>query len=277
MPSLRQGRASVRSWFLLAIIAAVTAGLLAGLAYALVATFRGRPGDSPTITPSAARPGAPSKSAAQSAGSERARQDALVAAAMPQLPASAANPQPLATSTPPPAIALPRPTVTTPSPSGFPRTAEGALAQLAAIDASALNGLSPGVAGAVHRSAALPGAVPLDRWTPMVGIRSALRAAGEPDGSQEITSTFTPLAGRIKGTIGDDFVVACVLGEWQVTYQSTTRAGAADCQRMVWSDGRWWIGPGAQPAFPPTAWPGSEDAVRTGWRPLTGWRVSAHA
>ena len=111
----------------------------------------------------------------------------------------------------------------------------------------------------------------------MVGIRSALQAAGQPDGSPEITATFTPLAGQIKGAVGDGFVVACVLGEWQVTYRSTTRAGAADCQRMVWSGGRWRIGPGAQPAYPPTAWPGSEDAVRTGWHPLTGWRASDHA
>jgi hypothetical protein len=63
--------------------------------------------------------------------------------------------------------------------------------------------------------------------------------------------------------------VACVLGEWQVTYRDTSRAGAGDCQRLVWTDGRWWIGDGDQAAYAPSAWPGSADAVRAGWRALT--------
>ena len=272
----RLSRSRLRSWFVLAIVASIGGGLLAGLAYALVATVRGHDLD-PGVTPSGADRSAASTAPFGAVGDAvRFRQDALAAEPMPQLPPSAARPQPLA-GEPGTALELPPPRSTAPRPSGFPRTPQGALAQLAAIDAESLRGLSPGVARAVYDWAAMQGAVPIDEWTPMVGIRSALSAAGVPDGSAEITSTFTPLAGRIKGTIDDDFVVACVLGEWQVTYRSTTRAGAADCQRMVWLDGRWWIGPGAQPAFPPTAWPGSEDAVRTGWHLLTGWRVGDHA
>ena len=117
--------------------------------------------------------------------------------------------------------------------------------------------------------AALPQAVPYDAWTPTVAVTSALTGAALPDGALQVSSSFTPLAGQIKGSVGDDFVVACVLGEWQITYRSTTRAGAGDCQRMVWSGGRWRIGPGAQPAYAPSAWPGSADAVRAGWRVLT--------
>ena len=49
--------------------------------------------------------------------------------------------------------------------------------------------------------------------------------------------------GFIKGTVGADFVVPCV--DFVVT--ASTAGGAAevavaDCQRMVWSDGRWMIG-----------------------------------
>jgi hypothetical protein len=78
--------------------------------------------------------------------------------------------------------------------------------------------------------------------------------------------TYRVVQGQIKGTVGPDFVVACVLGEATVSAATVGRGGAGDCQRMVWSDERWWIGPGAQPAPAPSAWPGSADAIRAGWR-----------
>ena len=41
MPLRQLSRSRVRSWFVFAIVASLGAGLLAGLAYALVATVRG--------------------------------------------------------------------------------------------------------------------------------------------------------------------------------------------------------------------------------------------
>ena len=103
----------------------------------------------------------------------------------------------------------------------------------------------------------------------VAGSALALSAAPALAATDADDTTFTPVAGQVKGTIGEHFAVVCVLGEWQVTYRTTSRAGAGDCQRMVWDDGRWRIGAGTQPAFAPSAWPGSVDAVRAGWRGLS--------
>jgi hypothetical protein len=152
-------------------------------------------------------------------------------------------------------------------PTGYPRTPQGAVAQLGAIDALAFNDLNPAGPSQAYDWAALPGAVSLQAWTPQVGVSAILGAAGTPDGSGELTSTWTLTHAQVKGVLDDgNFVVACVLGEFDANYRSTVRAGIGDCQRMVWQAGRWWIGPGAQPAFAPSTWPGSADCVRAGWR-----------
>jgi hypothetical protein len=274
--SIRVARQQVRAWFVLAIAASVTLGLLLGLLYAVLgflfgagSTDRGT-APSPTSGGSAA-PSSPAAALRSSgAAGDIARQDQLAERPMLQLPPSAARPHPLVTDRAGPPIAIPAGSHSDgPASSGFPQTSEGALAQLAAIDVAALRDLDPVRVRQVHAWAAMPSAVPIEEWTPAVAVNAGLAAAGRPDGAAEISSDFTPLAGQIKGTVGNSFVVACVLGELQVTYRSTARAGAGDCQRMVWRGGRWRIGPGAQPAYAPSAWPGSADAVRAGWRVLT--------
>ena len=77
--------------------------------------------------------------------------------------------------------------------------------------------------------------------------------------------------GLIKGTVGDRYVVACVDFVVTATVNTTARAAAADCQRMVWTPqtdaatsdagGRWMIGLGEEPAQPPSVWPGTEAAL----------------
>jgi hypothetical protein len=266
----------MRAWFVLAIAAAIAVALIAGFLYAVLGSFRseaptnGRAASSHAPGSSAA-PGSPATVAgANIAHGAVARQDELAERPMLRLPPSAARPQALVTAVAGAPIVLPIGSESDgPVTSGFPETSEGALAQLAAIDAAALQDLDPERVAAVHSWAVLPGGVSLDEWTPAVAVTAARVAAGQPVETAELTSVFTPLAGQIKGTVGDSFVVACVLGEWQITYRSTSRAGVGDCQRMVWHDGRWRIGPGAQPAFAPSAWPGSGDAVRAGWRAFT--------
>jgi len=179
-----------------------------------------------------------------------------------------ALPQPIAGPTTAAPLMLPGPTSTTELvPTGYPRTPAGAVAQLAAIDAFALKDLNPSNPRQAHDWASLPGAVSFEQWTPQVGVSAILTAAGTPQGSPELTSTWTLTHAQVKGVLDrGNFVLACVLGEFDANYRTIVRAGLGDCQRMVWHAGRWWIGPGEQPAFAPSTWPGSVDCVRANWR-----------
>ena len=148
-------------------------------------------------------------------------------------------------------------------PAGYPRTPHGAVAQMAAIAALALKDLNPSNPRAAYEWAAL-GAVPFCAVDPTGG------RIGHPHGCRGFARVHaahllvTLTHAQTKGALDDgDFVVACVLGEFDANYRSTVRAGVGDCQRIVWQGGRWWIGPRAQPAYAPSTWPGA------GLRPLT--------
>ena len=194
--------------------------------------------------------------------------DELAARPMATAAPAAALPQPIAAVETATALSIPAARDAGAAlPTGFPHTPEGAVAQLAAIDAAAFRDLNPAAVADVHRRATLPGAVDLTQWTPNVGVTAILTAAGQPRGSAAVTATWTFTHAQVKGVLtGGDFVLACVLGELDATYRTTARAGVGDCQRMLWHDDRWRIGPGAQPAYAPSTWPGSADCVRAGWR-----------
>ncbi len=252
------------------VVAVMLVVLLLGVvAYLVVHALNGNartsaPG-SPTPTASPVD-GAPTGSV-----SVQAQQDAVAAQPMLQLPQSAAKPQALVRETAGPPIRIPAPSHKVipggpPVATGFPQTPEGALAQLAAIDEAALSTTDLGRVDEVYRWAAAPGAVPETQWTPFHGISRLITALSDPAKVQQTQATFQVVQGQIKGTVGPDFVVACVLGEFDATLTTTQRAGVGDCQRMIWRDNRWWIGPGTQPVFAPSAWPGSADAVRAGWK-----------
>ena len=90
-----------------------------------------------------------------------------------------------------------------------------------------------------------------------------LDAAGlSGGGSAQLALVVTPLMGLIKGTVGADFVVPCVDFEFDATLQTTQHVADADCQRMVWQAGRWVIGPGPEPATPPSVWAGHRPGDR---------------
>ncbi len=223
----------------------------------------------PATTASGTVAAAPTIPGRDAGSATAAAEDELAARPMTVVPLAAASPQPIAaTSTAAPALTLPEPAdPATALPTGFPRTPQGAIAQLAAIDTAAFRNLNPATLSGVHARASLPGAVPLAEWTPQVGVTAILRTAGAPAGSPGLTATWTVTHAQVKGVLdGGDFVLACVLGELDATYRATARAGVGDCQRMTWQAGRWWIGPGAQPAFAPSTWPGSADCVRAGWQ-----------
>ena len=272
---MKSGR--TRGWVvltgLLILAIAIVWGLVIFVWSLLAGTGPGRASGSHASVPhSIISSSAPSSSASSPPSPESAlefAENALAAGPMMQVAPAAALPQLVAgsTATSPP-LTLPPPTIRTGLvPTGYPRTAEGAVAQLAAIDALALKDLNPVNPTAAYGWAALPGAVPFEQWTPQVGVSAVLTAAGTPTGATELTSSWALTHAQVKGVLDNgNFVVACVLGEFDASYRASVRAGLGDCQRMVWHQDRWRIGPGAQPAFAPSTWPGSAECVRAGWR-----------
>ncbi|WP_310961337.1 hypothetical protein [Nocardioides terrisoli] len=155
---------------------------------------------------------------------------------------------------------------------GFPHTPGGALAQLVAIDQAALQSASVPVAQRVISAWAQPGGPTAQSWSGVKAIADMLGTAGLPaTGSTDLAVSASPAMGLIKGTIGDNYVVGCVDFVVTATASRTARTAAADCQRMVWSatDARWLIGPGAEPAQPPSIWPGTEAARAAGYAQLS--------
>jgi hypothetical protein len=156
---------------------------------------------------------------------------------------------------------------------GFPHTPEGALAQLAAIDATALSSASVRVAQDVISQWAAPEGPTAETWSGVQGLAGLLESAGlSSDAQNAITIGVEPQMGFVKGTVGDDFVVPCIDFVITATLTTTGSAGqpqqvaVADCQRMVWQDDRWVIGPGEEPAPPPSLWPGSQASFDAGYQ-----------
>lgn len=197
--------------------------------------------------------------------------DLLAARPMPAVPESASYPAPVSITDPGAPLLLPGSTEIGPAgvPSGFPHTPEGAVAQLAAIDQTALSSGSMAGVRAVIAAWAMPGGPTTTNWSGVRAMAQLLSAAGvSGGGSRELAIVATPLMGLVKGTVGTDFVVPCIDFELDVTLTVTARGAVADCQRMVWHTGRWMIGPGAEPAVGPSVWPGTDLALQVGYRDL---------
>lgn len=261
---------------LLALLgAAALAGLLflVGLGWAIYDSTHPTPATSKpnfgVSPPAAFAPG--TKPEPESGGDPvQFRRDDL--AARPMAAGSAAEAQPSALSTRDPGfILMPESTAVGPAgvPSGFGHTPAGALAQLGAIDKTALDSASLGGARAVIEHWAAPGGPTAATWSGVRAIADFLTAAGLSAGkAPNVALTATPLMGLVKATDGADWVVACVDFEVDATLIRTARVAVADCQRMLWADDRWVIGPGAEPAPPPSIWPGTDAAIDAGYKEL---------
>ncbi len=152
---------------------------------------------------------------------------------------------------------------------GFPRTPEGAVAQLAAIDQATLQRATVLEAQRIIAAWAMPGGPTPATWSGVKGVAQLLGSAGLPDsGSDGLLVTVTPAMGIIRGAIGADFVVVCVDHVVEVALNQTARAAVADCQQMVWNHTRWMIGPGAEPEPAPSVWPGTATAKKVGYARL---------
>ena len=200
--------------------------------------------------------------------SDAQRRDALAAA--PMLAVSAED-----SRSGDPAVS-PAPTITVPDatqigaarvPSGFPRTAEGAVGQLAAIEVVVLQAMSVPRTVEVYREWASPAAGPAAEWRLTTQVRSFLGAARM--GQQKdltTTVTVTPAAAQVKATDGPDWVVACVLVDVRAVIATEQRMAYGYCERMQWTGRRWTIAAGTPPAAAPSTWPDTELAATAGWR-----------
>jgi hypothetical protein len=201
---------------------------------------------------------------------DMSRHDALAAAPMPTADPRDALPGPVSTQAAG-VLEVPRAIGVGPAdvPTGFPRTPQGSLAQLAAIDVTAMqSGSMDGVRRVIAEWAAPGGPTP-ETWSGVDGMASLLSAAGlSGAGSPQLAIVVRPVMGLIKGAVGEDFTVVCVNFEFTVTVEQTSRIAIADCQRMAWVGNRWVIGPGEEPAPAPSVWPGTEAAIAAGYRDL---------
>lgn len=265
----------------LAVAAGVVVLLVAGLGYAVTSavTSPGRDDADPAPT-RAAR----SASEVPSGAAVRDRIAARPMLSVAPQDARAGRPS----TTPVPVLAVPAATRTGPAgvDTGFPRTPQGAVGQLAAIDVAVLQAMSVPYAHAVHDAWALPGAVGAARWELTGNVAAFLAGDGGRDGAgqaKEATTTVvaTPAGAQVKGVDGPDWVLACVLLDVRAVIVTQARIGYGHCERMQWvggshestaddaGAGRWMIAPGAPPARAPSTWPGTDLSVRAGWRAWT--------
>jgi hypothetical protein len=161
-------------------------------------------------------------------------------------------------------------------PTGFPRTPQGAVGQLAAIETTVLQGMSIPQANQVYEQWALPGGAGVADWALTKNVQSFLASSGQGQSKDPtVAVTATPAAGQVKGTDGPDWVLACVLLDVRATITMQARIGYGYCERMQWQPtppgtdgpgGRWMIAPGAPAAAAPSTWPGTDIAFKAGWR-----------
>jgi len=172
----------------------------------------------------------------------------------------------------PPAVRLPAASTVgaTGVSSGFPRTPEGAAAQLAAIEVRVLSAMSLPLATEVYRDWAMPGGVGATAWSQTRNVQSFLTHARQSSNVLDPGTlvSVTPSAIQIKGVDGPDWVVACVLLDVRAALRAEARMGYGTCERMQWTGDRWLIGPGAPPVPAPSTWPGSDASVEAGWQPV---------
>lgn len=236
-----------------AAVLAVVGGII-GLVYAVHAAL------------TAEAPGAAEPTTVAPTGT--AHRDAIAAAPMLAVdPEDSRSGVPAAS--PAPTIAVPVATDLGPEdvPTGFARTEEGAVGQLAAITTTVLQTMSIERTRSVYAHWSAPDAPPVEDWALLAAVRAFLGSDAGPHVDEPGTSVVTvPVAAQIKGTDGGDWVVACVLLDVTVTVVTEARAAYGHCERLTWSGGRWVIAAGTAPVEAPSTWPGTDLAAEAGWR-----------
>lgn len=256
-------------WRLLATLGGIAATILfmlVGLGYAVYDAIT--EAGAPTASATTASDG----TASHDTGNREGYRDRVAAAPMLQVSAADAATPGVATSVPQ-RITIPASRALGPAgvPSGFPRTPEGAVAQLAAIEVRVFEAMSIPEARDVHAAWVVDGGPSFAAWDLTRSVQAFLTAARLPGAERDesVLIAATPAAGLVKGADGPDWVVACVLLDVQASVVADARVGYGHCARMAWRQDRWLIASGPQPARAPSVWPGSEQAIVAGWRAWT--------
>lgn len=153
-------------------------------------------------------------------------------------------------------------------PTGYPQTPEGAVAQLAAIDVVVIQAMSVPATHEIYRSWSTGDADPA-RWVMTGNVTDFLTAAQQSGQTKEggLVVTAVPAAGQVKGTDGQDWVVACVLLELHARLVEEARVAYGHCEAMTWTGDRWVIDTTRSVSPAPSTWPGTDLAAQAGWRP----------
>ncbi len=260
------------------LVVAFVTGLVLSVHYAISDHERAKGGHrhSSTSRASTASPG-------RSASGQQIAEDSLAMRPMMQFSAADAQAGQLS-ATAPGSLAVPAATRTGPQnvPTGFPHTPEGALAQMAVIDMTALQSKQLAAARQIIASWAAPVGPTGGSWD-RVKVLATLMNDGElSDGDASLWSLqLTPVMGLIKGSVGPDFVVPCVDYELRLTINDITSPGYAlgGCARMRWvggAEGQWKVAAGRdgqQTAIAPSVWPDTDNAIKAGYKDLAGVSV----
>lgn len=152
-------------------------------------------------------------------------------------------------------------------PSGFPRTPEGAIGQLAAIEVAVLSEMSIARTNEIYSAWSSEGAVPVDQWRLTEHVQAFLAASNMGQTLEAgARVSVTPVGAQTKANDGPDWTIACVLVDVRAVIHSEARMAYGYCERMQWQRSRWVIAPGAPPAEAPSTWPGTDLAFKAGWR-----------
>jgi hypothetical protein len=148
---------------------------------------------------------------------------------------------------------------------GFPKSTEGALAQLIAIDRRAIESGSVVTTQDVIAAWAAPGGPTRYSWSGVAAVQSMLESAGLPaNGSTELAIELAPAMGFVQDetpTVCLDFILSVT-----VRGGEPARIAVADCQRMTWTGDRWVIAGGDEAAPTPSLWPGSQASYDAGYQ-----------
>lgn len=256
---------------ILAAAGLVAAVLVCALVYGVYLAFSG------VDSTAKAQPAGIDESSLPEAGPQR--RDAIAAAPMLEVPPEAARATEQTNSDGPrinipagsavqgPALVM----------TGYPRTPEGAIGQLAQIDAAVLQSMSLTTAREVHAGWALPGGADADSWWITTSVRAFLEGAGM--GQVKDPAAWVrvePAAALVKGVDGQDWTTVCVLMKVTATYQSEAQTALGHCERMQWVGGRWMLAPGPPPASAPSTWPGTALALEAGWATWVTTETGGH-
>lgn len=263
------------------VILGFAAGLVVTLLAGTVVAIIGLPGSDPEPYAAAAPPPAVVPEAPSAAPVEVRRvgigpeaEKKLALEPMMQIRSEASMPHTLSTRSAGPPIAVPEPThvVGQLVPTGFPATLEGALGQMIEIARVGFAGADPQVWAETYHTMAEPGAMTPWHTSGLMLLENLRKGTHMPATGPKAgwTISWTPSDGLIKGATDDGrYVVACGLGEMAVNTNGTvTQFGWGTCLPMRRVGDQWRIASGISTYHPPSPWPGSDEYVAAGWRPI---------